>query len=103
MNSLSRRCFVQGVGIAGLGLLAGCGRWPGQAAPPAKVPRVGYLGFQAVGATGQPETFRDALWEFGYIEGQLWARLIGCGNEPAVGPSSQQCSATTESYALWGC
>jgi hypothetical protein len=25
--SFSRRRFVQGTGVAGLGLLAGCGRW----------------------------------------------------------------------------
>ena len=35
--SVSRRRFVQGAGVAGLGLLAGCGRLPGQA-PPTKVP-----------------------------------------------------------------
>ena len=39
----SRRQFVQGVGVVGLGLLAGCGRPPGQAQPPAKVARIGFL------------------------------------------------------------
>jgi hypothetical protein len=39
---LSRRQIVQGAGAAGLGLLAGCGRWPGQAQAP-KVPTLGYL------------------------------------------------------------
>jgi hypothetical protein len=34
MTSLSRRQFVQSAGVAGLGLLAGCGRLPGQAPPP---------------------------------------------------------------------
>ena len=34
MDHWSRRRFVQGVGVAGLGLLAGCGRLPGQAGPP---------------------------------------------------------------------
>jgi hypothetical protein len=38
---VSRRRFVQGASLAGLGLLAGCGRWPGQAAVP--VWRIGYL------------------------------------------------------------
>jgi hypothetical protein len=36
---LSRRAFVGGVGTAGLGLLAGCGRWPWQA--PAAAPLSG--------------------------------------------------------------
>jgi len=40
-SRLSRRQFM--VGAAGLGLLAGCGRLPWQAPPPAKVPRIGYL------------------------------------------------------------
>jgi hypothetical protein len=41
MDQWSRRQFLQGV--AGLGLLAGCGRLPGQEPPP-KVARIGYLG-----------------------------------------------------------
>src|SRR3954449_884434 len=44
MTQVSRRQFVQGAGLAGLGLLAGCGRLPGQAPGPApKVPALGYL------------------------------------------------------------
>src|SRR5262249_27226471 len=39
----SRRQFVQGAGMAGLGLLAGCGRLPWQAQQPPKVYRLGYL------------------------------------------------------------
>ena len=35
----SRRRFVQGAGAVGLGLLAGCGQWPGQAQPAPKVAR----------------------------------------------------------------
>jgi hypothetical protein len=30
---VSRRQLMQGAGAVGVGLLAGCGRWPGQAAP----------------------------------------------------------------------
>src|SRR5438094_10579174 len=69
---VNRRQFVQGVGTAGLGLLAGCGRLPGQAAAPAPH-RIGWLS----GATGtQPATqtqmaaFNDALQQLGYVEGQ---------------------------------
>ena len=41
----SRRQFVQGVGAVGLGLVAGCGRLPGQGQPPPpKVPTIGWLG-----------------------------------------------------------
>jgi putative ABC transport system substrate-binding protein len=39
----SRRRFVQSAGWAGFGLLAGCGRLPGQAQAPAKTYRMGYL------------------------------------------------------------
>src|SRR3954452_17486999 len=63
---VSRRRFVQGAGMAGLGLLACCGQWPWQAQPPPRVPRVGYL----APGPGLLEPFRQGLREFGYIEGQ---------------------------------
>jgi putative tryptophan/tyrosine transport system substrate-binding protein len=62
----SRRQIVQGT--VGLGLLAGCGRWPGQAQaqPPVNVHRLGWLM-----ADGAPhEEIRQALGELGYVEGQ---------------------------------
>jgi putative ABC transport system substrate-binding protein len=65
---LTRRRFVQGTGLAGLGLLAGCGRWPGQAQPAARVPRVGLLGLRTVPTL--PDAFRQGLRELGYVEGQ---------------------------------
>ena len=66
-HRLSRRQVVQGAGAMGFGLLAGCGRLPGPAQPPARVPRIGFL----VGArqSGQEE-FSKGLSEFGYVEGQ---------------------------------
>ena len=78
---VSRRCFVQGAGVAGLGLLAGCGRLPGQApAPPPKVPTIGYLDWGTPGASdslespgleiGEFEAFRQGLAALGYVEGQ---------------------------------
>src|SRR5262249_47806376 len=68
MDRWSRRQFVQGVGVAGLGLVAGCGRLPGQAAPaPARIPRIGWLEPTPV---GRLEAFREGLRELGYIEGQ---------------------------------
>jgi putative ABC transport system substrate-binding protein len=77
VNRLTRRQFVVGAGAvgvsaAGLGLLAGCGRWPWQGQEqPAKIPRIGFL------ATGTREEgaplidgFLQGLDEHGYTEGQ---------------------------------
>ena len=64
---LSRRQVVQGVGTVGFGLLAGCGRWPGQAQAPARIPRVGVLW------TADPSMvsfFHQGLRELGYVENQ---------------------------------
>ena len=68
MTTLTRREFVQGAGVAGLGLLAGCGRLPGQAEPPTRVPHIGYLSAGTSGALD--EAFRQGLGDFGYIDGQ---------------------------------
>jgi putative ABC transport system substrate-binding protein len=66
---LNRRRFVQGAGLAGLGLVAGCGRLPGQA--PAKVPRLGFLGSSSADRNqARLVAFRDALRELGYVDGQ---------------------------------
>jgi putative ABC transport system substrate-binding protein len=69
--TVSRRQFVHGAGLAGLGLLAGCGRLPGQAQPAA--PRIGYL---ASGSPTDPvyvqraEALTQGLRDLGYTEGQ---------------------------------
>jgi len=73
MDHWSRRQFVQGVGLAGLGLLAGCGRLPGQAQAPTagKIYRLGFLNGTNPAATAQILViFRQALSELGYAEGQ---------------------------------
>ena len=62
MDRLNRRQFVQGV--AGLGLLAGCGRLPFQAQPPPKTPRVGLL----FGA-GDSGALSQGLRDLGYVDG----------------------------------
>ena len=62
----SRRQFVQGAGVAGLGLLAGCGRLPGQA--PAQAWRIGYLNQSFDGP--QTDGLREGLRDLGYVEGQ---------------------------------
>jgi putative tryptophan/tyrosine transport system substrate-binding protein len=64
----SRRQVVQGAGAVSLGLLAGCGRWPGQTQVPAKVPRIGYVGAAAPGGPN-PQALADGLRELGYVEG----------------------------------
>jgi hypothetical protein len=68
---LTRRHFVWGAGVAGLGLLAGCGRLPGHVEQSTRVPRIGLLVGGASGARPQAiEAFRQALRERGYVEGQ---------------------------------
>ena len=70
MTSYTRRHFVQGVGVVGLGLLAGCGL-PGQAPPLPKVHRLGYLSNNNPASEAPTiEAFRQGLREMGYIEGQ---------------------------------
>jgi putative ABC transport system substrate-binding protein len=70
----SRRQFVQGAGIIGLALLAGCGRRPGQAEPPAKVPRIGYLQTSSpADGAAQWEAFQQGLREHGLVEGHNMA------------------------------
>jgi putative ABC transport system substrate-binding protein len=69
MHRPSRRQLVQGVGVASLGLLAGCGRLPWQGQSPAqqpKTPRIGLLG-AAIDTTA---TIRQALHDLGYVDGQ---------------------------------
>jgi putative tryptophan/tyrosine transport system substrate-binding protein len=66
VTRLSRRQFVQGAGAVGLGLLAGCGRWP-FSAPPAKRPaRVGFLKQPPI---ENVEDFRQGMRDLGYVEG----------------------------------
>jgi len=63
---ISRRQFVQGASVAGLGLLAGCGPWPGQARP--RVPSVGWL--STYPRPTWYDAFRQGLREAGLIEGE---------------------------------
>ncbi len=68
MNGSSRRRFVQnGLALAGLGLLAGCGITLPQAQQRARVPRLGYLALSAGIFAGE---FHQGLRELGYVEGQ---------------------------------
>ena len=66
--SLTRRQLVQGAGVAGLGLVAACGRLPWQAPPPPRIARIGWLGFDV--PPSWREAFREGLHDLGYVEGQ---------------------------------
>ncbi len=68
-SGITRRRFVAGAGVSGLGLLAGCGRWPWQGEQPSKVPRIGYVGGASAGGPTE-EAFLDGLRALGYVEGQ---------------------------------
>jgi putative tryptophan/tyrosine transport system substrate-binding protein len=69
VSALSRRQVLQGAGAMGLGLVAGCGRLPGQAQAPAKVPRIGYLGVFSDAPGPSAEPFRQGLHDLHYAEG----------------------------------
>jgi putative tryptophan/tyrosine transport system substrate-binding protein len=70
VNGLARRRFVQGAGVAGLALLAGCGRLLGTAQPQAKVPRIGLLGQSSSGPASTRDGFFQGLHDLGYVDGQ---------------------------------
>jgi putative tryptophan/tyrosine transport system substrate-binding protein len=80
---MSRRHFMQGGGMAGLGLLAGCGRWPGQAPGPPKVPLMGVLGPGGGPTAAALTALHEGLRELGYIEGQNLAVEWRQGTDPA--------------------
>jgi putative tryptophan/tyrosine transport system substrate-binding protein len=66
---VTRRQFVQGAGLAGLGLLAGCGRWPGQ---DQERPKLYRLGLFHVGTDHVPPSLEPLLAELrtlGHQEG----------------------------------
>jgi putative tryptophan/tyrosine transport system substrate-binding protein len=69
--TVNRRRFVQSAGVAGLALLAGCGRWPGQAQPPTRMHRLGLLALGTAATMAQRhDTFLQELQELGYTEGR---------------------------------
>src|SRR5262249_12102033 len=74
------RQFVQGVGVAGFGLLTGCGRLPGQAQAPSRVPRVDVIGGTFDPTRGPELWIQEGLHEYGYVDGQnirLYWRAYG--------------------------
>jgi putative tryptophan/tyrosine transport system substrate-binding protein len=67
VTNTSRRDFVQGAGAVGLGLLAGCGRLPGQSTR-ASVGHIGYL--TSADVPSRSRAFQEGLRAHGYVEGQ---------------------------------
>jgi putative ABC transport system substrate-binding protein len=67
-SRLSRRAFVLGASGGAVGLVAGCGRLPWQASPPAQPPRIGYLGGRPI--PGFDQAFCQGLRDLGHVEGQ---------------------------------
>jgi putative ABC transport system substrate-binding protein len=65
----SRRQFVQGVGAVGLGLVAGCGPWPGQQRAPGG-PEIRRIGVLSDPSAARWDAFREGLRELGWAEGQ---------------------------------
>jgi putative tryptophan/tyrosine transport system substrate-binding protein len=82
---LSRRRFVRGAGVTGFGLLAGCGRLPGQAPGLARAPRVTLFaaGEGPVASGPNAAAFREGLHALGYTEGQnvILSFVTGDGRE----------------------
>jgi putative ABC transport system substrate-binding protein len=68
VNPRRRELLHGSLAVAGLGLLAGCGRLPFPGRQPAKVPLIGYLGGSA--SPLLLEAFRQGLREHGWVEGQ---------------------------------
>jgi putative ABC transport system substrate-binding protein len=70
--SLTRRRFVRGAGLVGLGLLAGCGIGMLRAQPPARVARIAFVWPDSRSSVDDRflQAFGDALGELGYVQGQ---------------------------------
>jgi putative ABC transport system substrate-binding protein len=126
MDRWSRRQFVEGVGVTGLGLLAGCGRLPwqvqAQTRPPA-VRRIGYLSLFAESEDVYRSAFLQGLHDLGWAEGQnlaieyryaagaaaqlpaLAAELVSSNVEvlvatPATGDAAKQITTTLPIVAI---
>jgi putative ABC transport system substrate-binding protein len=70
-STVTRRQFVRGASVAGLGLVAGCAGLPGPGPPAGQPARKVYrVGFMSGAGAAWPSVFRDALGELGYTEGE---------------------------------
>src|SRR5262249_17820279 len=66
----SRRQILHAVGAVGLAAVAGGGRLPWQAQPPAKVPRIGYLATGTPGPDAHTGEVQQGPPEEGYADGE---------------------------------
>jgi putative ABC transport system substrate-binding protein len=90
-------------GVAGLGLLAGCGRLPGQAPVPMKVPRIGVW----IGSGGEryATALLDGLRELGYVEGHNLAiewRLTGGSRERIIEAIGELVALSVDAIVVQG-
>jgi putative ABC transport system substrate-binding protein len=90
---LTRRYALQGAGVAGLGLLAGCGRLPGRTESAAPVYRIAYLagGSPNPANTNFQAAFREGLRDFGFVEGQniVIEQRYTDGDDRLAGPAAE--------------
>src|SRR5689334_16520306 len=73
MSGVSRRQFVGGAAVAGVGLLAGCGRLPFPDRPqqqPERLVRIGVLSVNSRERTIGTEALVRGLANYGYVEGR---------------------------------
>ena len=104
----SRRAFVQGAGALGLGLLAGCGRWPlpSEAPQRSRAPRVGYLtpNTQVV-SKSRDEAFQQGLQEHGWVAGDNiiieWRHGDGSA-EPLRALAAELVALPVDVMVTWG-
>ena len=97
--SINRRQLLQGASLTGLGLLAGCGRWPGQGQ--AQQPAAGGMTLRRIGVLGDVpaarwDAFREGLRELGWVEGQN----LAVEYRWAEGNSERQRALTAELVGL---
>jgi putative ABC transport system substrate-binding protein len=90
---LTRRVFVLGAGAGGLGLLAGCGRLPGQAAPAARIHRIAYLTANPPSGPddARQAAFRQGMRDLSYVEGQnlIIERRYASGFDRLADPAAE--------------
>jgi putative ABC transport system substrate-binding protein len=81
MTRPNRRRFLRGgLGLAGLGLLAGCGVVPSQPLP--RSAKIGVLSTLALDPSPEGTAFREALRDLGYAQGRNLALAFRSAGQP---------------------
>jgi putative ABC transport system substrate-binding protein len=85
MSAVSRRQFVAGAGVVGLGLVASCASNPSQPVPRgeqlSQIRRIGLLSSTLQSSAPELQVFRQALGELGYVDGEQVAIEYQLGRE----------------------